>query len=916
MGVAAIAVAQGLVLGASPVAAQGVSAERTLSFNIPAGSVRDALRAYADATGLQLVYNASLDTAGASTGVSGTMTPRDALARLLAGTGLSYRFVNATTVTIENAVTADGERVLGAVRVEGAQDGAYGRAGQAAGVNGVNGSRDITATEGTGSYTSGALTIGSKAPQSIKDTPQSVSVLTQQRMQDQNLTNYTAALDQTPGIALAQGESNLQTTFYSRGFTITSIQVDGGAPLLTGLADGNGSGFIPQIDMAIYDHVEMLRGAAGLFNGYGDPSGTVNLVRKKPLSQPQLIIEAQAGSWNTYRAMMDASAPLGLEGKLRGRFVTVYQDNEHFYRIAEDNRTVVYGVLEYDLTPSTLVTAGGSFTHQTSIPWSGGLPRYQNGDDLELPRNTCLCFSWNRWKFETTEFFGSVEQKISDAWTIKASFTRNEQNSDRKVGYSSGSVIPATGQGPVLSGALNKYAINQLAADIIVSGRFGLFGREHKVVAGFNHSNTDGAGRMNYGQLYPVIFSAGAPYYGRPPIDVFAFDPTDPAYVEPRSTLPTERYLQYGQEQSGAFINLDLNLLARLHLIAGFRQSWFKYKNEAQALCTTTTQAGCAGKAIGEPADPTGGPSLTEWSGSDSGWPPNVSLLYEVTDSLSAYFGYTDVYISQSRNLDRELKPLQPITGSNIEGGLKWQSPGGRLNVSLSAYYIKQENFATEDLDALFVNEDGSYGYVDNFGNRYLFGQLEDGERSCCWKNNPERKLSSKGVDLEVTGELRPGWQIFLGYTYNKNKYSGQFYVDQSLDGEPLVSLQPEHLLKLWTSYVFAEGSALPGITIGGGLKAQSKVYQAGTACSEFIVNPNTGAVSCRPGFNLPYDYTANSYAILSARVDYRITKNWTLALNVNNMTDKRYYQTMGTNSGGNWYGEPRSATLTLRGKW
>ncbi len=78
-----------------------------------------------------------------------------------------------------------------------------------------------------------------------------------------------------------QGDTNLEHTFYSRGFAINSIQIDGGAPLTTGILGGQS--FYPQIDISQYDHVELLRGAAGLFNGYGDPSGTVNLVRKKPL---------------------------------------------------------------------------------------------------------------------------------------------------------------------------------------------------------------------------------------------------------------------------------------------------------------------------------------------------------------------------------------------------------------------------------------------------------------------------------------------------------------------------------------------------------------------------------------------------------------------------------------------------------
>ncbi len=86
-------------------------------------------------------------------------------------------------------------------------------------------------------------------------------------------------------------------TFYSRGFAIERLQIDGGAPMDIG--HPTSYGLIPQIDMAEYDHAEVLRGADGLFNGYGDPGGVINLARKRPLDHSQLVVEGQYGSWIT-----------------------------------------------------------------------------------------------------------------------------------------------------------------------------------------------------------------------------------------------------------------------------------------------------------------------------------------------------------------------------------------------------------------------------------------------------------------------------------------------------------------------------------------------------------------------------------------------------------------------------------------
>jgi outer membrane receptor for ferric coprogen and ferric-rhodotorulic acid len=253
--------------------------------------------------------------------------------------------------------------------------------------------------------------------------------------------------------------------------------------------------------MSIYDHVELLRGAAGQFGSYGDPGGTVNLVRKKPLDHAQFLLEAQAGSWSDYRVTADTTSPLALDGRLRGRLVMTYQDNHHFYETAKDNKTLIYGIAELDATPSTLLTAGVSYTRQHSVPWSRGLPRYLNGADLKLPRSTCLCFGWNRWDFDTTEFFGSVEQKIGDDWVAKLNLTRTRQTSAQKIGSALNAVNPNNGLGPVLIGNYMDWASKQLSAEAALSGAFTVFGQRQEVAFGASRVTSDGGGQVGYGPL-------------------------------------------------------------------------------------------------------------------------------------------------------------------------------------------------------------------------------------------------------------------------------------------------------------------------------------------------------------------------------------------------------------------------------
>ncbi|MBO9601863.1 MAG: TonB-dependent siderophore receptor [Novosphingobium sp.] len=909
-------------LYAVPASAQERSAD--YDFNIPSQSLPRTVSQIAEKAGLEVLYPAQGQNTAQAAPVKGRMNADAALARALAGSGYTYHYTRPNVITLEKAPegNGDGEVVTGVVSVEGVKDGSayFGRAGQAAGVNGVNGSRDITATEGTGSFTSGALTIGSKVAQALKDVPQSISVLTSERLEQQNVTDFTTAMKQLPGITLVQGTTSLETNFYSRGFTITSIQVDGGAPLTTQF------GFYPQIDMSIYDHVELLRGAAGLFNGYGDPSGTVNLVRKKPLDHEQFSVEAQAGSWQNYRIVADATSPLALDGKLRGRLVMTYQDNHYFYDTAKDNKTLIYGIAEFDATPTTLVSAGVNYTRQDSVPWSGGLPRYLNGDDLKLPRSTSLMFPWNRWDFGTREIFGAVEQKIGSDWTFKLNLTQDRQTSSRKLGYSYGAVNPTNGLGPQLQGIYNDLASDQFSAEATLSGAFMLFGQRQEVTAGANRVASDGGGQVSYAGLIGGTSSApyqpypGGPVYCGsrtgcpagsiplvyPPFDVLNFNPDDPLYSEPRNPLPTTRYLVNGQVQSGAYVNLRLTAFDRLHLITGLRWSRYESKYVDESLCTTVTGS-CAGKAIGDVRSSGSYP----YSDDDISWPPPVNLSFDVTKALTVYAGYTDIYLSQANYLDANLKPLAPITGSNWEAGAKWAPLGGKLNLSLAAYRIRKNGIATPDPNS-------SSSYVETPPGSGIY---------CCFAADPNQTYESKGIDLEATGELLPGWQVSASYVYNENVYKGSTF--GSSQGLPIVSIAPRHLYKLWTSYDFGAAGyagALGGLTLSGGVNGQSSGYNEGSTCVTLdpasVPNSLTGAQAClddpnddTDGFQ-DYRFTVPAYAVFSARIDYRLSDIWSLAVNLENILDKTYYQTTGGVTGGNWYGAPRSFTAMLRAKW
>ncbi|MDP0907497.1 TonB-dependent receptor plug domain-containing protein, partial [Klebsiella pneumoniae] len=242
---------------------------------------------------------------------------------LLSGTALGFKYVSTNTIQIYSNATpsSDGAEVLGAVQVDGTAE-------QITGAVGVNGSTDATATEGSGSLNGSMLTVGSKGATSVKDTPQSVSVITSEAMQQQGIRTLNDAMQKATGITVQQGANSREQQFYSRGFQITRASIDGGSPIdITGETNRN-SRFSPSFDMSMFDHVEILRGADDLFNGFSTtgPGGTVNLVRKRPLDHYQLKYDGSAGSWDNYQNSLDLSSPLNDAGTLRARGVLTRKD--------------------------------------------------------------------------------------------------------------------------------------------------------------------------------------------------------------------------------------------------------------------------------------------------------------------------------------------------------------------------------------------------------------------------------------------------------------------------------------------------------------------------------------------------------------------------------------------------------------
>lgn len=835
-------------------------------YNIGPGSLDNALLQFSRQSDLQILIPGELAQGLSSNSLQGRFNTATALSTLLSETMLNFRMIGAKTIQVYGPTlkVGSGERQLGPVRVEGLE----GQAGSGHS-GGGNGSRDVTATEGSGSLNGSMLSVGSKSPNSVKDTPQSVSVISEERMKQQNILNLGDAMEQATGVTVQQGSSSQEKIFYSRGYQINNIQIDGGSPFVIGDTIHR---FQPFIDMSMYDHVEILRGADGLFNGNSNsPAGSVNLVRKKPLDHYQLTYEAQAGTWDNYRTSLDVTGLLGFDGALRGRGVVTWTDRQYFYDIAKDDDKILFGSLEADLADKTLLEVGGSYTKRRGTPWYGGLPVYSTGADVGFSRHTALTYPWVYNTSETREFFTSLRQTFNDSWDATLKYTRLDQTNDSLDAFATGSLdVGGTTLG--LTSNASKTESIQDGLDVNLNGSFSVFGLTQKVLFGGNYQHIQSG--------YTAPSKGGSSVYRdadgndiSPFINVLPFDP-----ALPKPVIPSDQYEDAGHDnikQWGLYSRVEVSPWKPLHLITGWRLNGYTIETQGN------TPSYDSGSFVNTPTVSNSTTRDLER--------PYYAFVLDLASEWSLYGSYANVFQPQLSFISLSGVPIQPLTGTSLEAGLKYAKSDGSINASISVYRLESSGAAVQ---VSHINP--QTGLPDS--SSVDLG----GGRTGYYVNSTTPDLS-RGIDFEVTGRVTPWWQASLGYTFNMNQQGGA--ADPNSKGVPISTITPKHTFKFWNSFNLYGSDVLDRTKIGVGVLAKSASYSTGVICSTLVDCTN-------------FNFVSPSYAVFSARADYQINDQWDIGLNLNNLFDRHYYETVGTYQGGFWYGEPRNMLLSLRGKF
>lgn len=594
------------------------------SFSIPAGPLNRALTAFGRQAGVQVTYLASAAAGKTSSGFSGSATREQALAGILAGSGLVYSFPNAATVAISNpaagsgTVAADGSTVLETITVQG--QGAT--------------------TEGSGSYTTGQMSTATKLPLSIRETPQSVSVVTQQQIKDKNYDTLDKALQDATGITASQGFGDTRWEYFARGDAVSNIQFDGVASPINNFTRD----VLVQDNLAIYDRVEVLRGATGLTEGSGNPAASINLVRKRPTATPQYSVDTTVSSYGKARATLDASGPLNEAGTLRGRFVASGGAGDGYRDYFEQKNLTLYGVIDADITEDTTVSLG--FSHQkentNGYTW-GGLPTKADGSFYNFSPKTYLGSDWEYLNKTQNTAYLDVEHRFDNDWKFNASARGTWADSDMLSAY----LWRYNGQLRKFD-RLYDYDDDQFAADAHLSGPVEMFGRNHDVVIGVS------AMREKHAYI-----GGGSGFYI---VDPEKWDPTSipkPSFTVGAITGGLD------QREAGIYASTRLNISDPLKVVLGGRLSW--YENNDMYSDDEYVENG---KFI-----------------------PYLGIIYDINDTFSVYGSYTGIFKPQyAYGVDGAL--IKPAEGNNREIGVKGEFLDGKVNASVALFETNQEGLA------------------------------------------------------------------------------------------------------------------------------------------------------------------------------------------------------------------------------
>jgi len=491
----------------------------------------------------------------------------------------------------------------------------------------------------------------------IHETPQSISVVSRDVVEDLSATRLQDALDYAGGVGRGNnfGGQGL-TTFTVRGFT-TGEFYRNGFPI--------NRGYPNMPDANTIERLEVLRGPATMLYGRGDPGGTFNVVSKQPLAERTVTLGSQVSDQGMRRGTLDTSGPLDEEGRLAYRLNVVGEGGDTFRDHVETERYGVAPVVSWQVNDTTRLTFEGDFM-RNNAPLDRGLTHYA-GQRGTASRDTFFGEK-DAGKLHNDNNMLQVrfEHMLNDDWTLAG-------GTQWLDGTLQGNAVEGNGiaaDGRTLGRNFNYRKLEWTDRDtqLNLTGHFSTGGFEHTLLTGVEYEDYD----------YKSIIRRSAAGTGAYPIDIF-----DPVYGQPRPALTrTPTNDQENLKTFGVFVQDQVALTERLKLLAGARFERFEHEYESFVLQAR--------------------PGSRNWEVTENAVTPRLGVIYDLTDTVAVYAN-TARSFKPNNGARREGGGFKPEEGKSYEMGVKWEALDRQLSVDAAVYQIEKRNVLTPDpLDSTF----------------------------------------------------------------------------------------------------------------------------------------------------------------------------------------------------------------------
>ncbi|KAF6691228.1 TonB-dependent siderophore receptor [Pseudomonas sp. EKM23D] len=491
---------------------------------------------------------------------------------------------------------------------------------------------------------------------SIHETPQSISVVSKDVVEDLGATRLQDALDYAGGVGRANnfGGQGL-TTFTVRGFT-TGEFYRNGFPI--------NRGYPNMPDANTIERLEVLRGPATMLYGRGDPGGTFNVVSKQPLAERTVTLGSQLNDQGMQRGTLDASGPLDEEGRLAYRLNVVGEGGDTFRDHVSTERYGVTPVLTWQASDDTKVIFEGDFM-RNNHPLDRGLTRFAN--QAGTPSRDTFWGDKDVGKLHNDNNMAQLrfEHMLNDSWTLGGGFQWLD-------GTLQGNAIEANGPGSLsadgrtLQRNFNYRKLEWTDKDyqLNLTGHFSTGGFDHTLLTGIEYEDYD----------YQSIIQRSSAAAGTYPIDIF-----NPVYGQTRPPLTrTPTHDKENLKTYAAFVQDQVALTERLKVLAGARFERFEHDYESYVT------------------------GVKPWQAADNAVTPRLGVSYDLTDTVAVYADAARSF-KPNTGASREGGGFAPEKGKSYEVGIKWEALDRQLSVDAAIYQIEKKNVLTTDpVDSTF----------------------------------------------------------------------------------------------------------------------------------------------------------------------------------------------------------------------